>query len=95
MPGTAHRAAKKLMPYGAHLTTGINTILQGNPTKPKKKDEALDDTKSARPGELLIDALFQCASKQNLSLMDLAAKLGVTHGYRGGARKGWNSTTTS
>jgi hypothetical protein len=62
-------------------TTGISTMLQDNLTKPKKKDEALDDAKSTRPGKLLIDALFQCASKQDLSLNDLAEKLGVTHGY--------------
>jgi transcriptional regulator with XRE-family HTH domain len=41
-----------------------------------------------KPGGLLLAALIQCANSRGLSILDLAAKLGVTYGYINQLRNG-------
>jgi hypothetical protein len=48
----------------------------------------LSEIELKKPGGLLLAALIQCANSRGLSILDLAANLGVTYGYINQLRNG-------
>lgn len=76
------------------VTAALRIVEEATPVQRVPWRGGLDDKELARPGGMLLAALYQCAVERGELLQDMAKELGVTYGYLSQLRGGLRSVNT-